>query len=307
MTSKTTPHYEKLLSALENEKLPDGDKPRLKQAIEKYHAWLTALDKAEELSSSGERLTKMVELLNEYKLYIDLELIFDSDDDFLYRQKGQLKLDNSIVEEFLPRIISPSIIPELEALKVAVGPTTTFSSVYFESSLDQPVSGGGISIRTKDQDFAISKKLYITASHDADFREAAMRETYVGYIVAEIKTNLDKTMFQEACATAHDVKASVPGARYFLLCEWLDMTPVSTAQTAIDEVLILRKAKRMNSNIRSQFGEAAKRKTRRGDYLNFLKEHPLSREMFERFVGHVQLHTKNEAPQEGNVLDSGYF
>jgi hypothetical protein len=47
-------------------------------------------------------------------------------------------------------------------------------------------------------------------------------------VVSECKTNLDKTMFQGACATAHDVKSSVSGARYYLLAEWLDMTPVST-------------------------------------------------------------------------------
>ena len=53
-------------------------------------------------------------------------------------------------------------------------------------------------------------------------------------------------MFQEACATAHDVKAAVSGASYYLLCEWLDMTPLSTAPTDIDEILLLRKAKRIN-------------------------------------------------------------
>ena len=42
----------------------------------------------------------MVGLLNEYKQYIDLNVIFDSDNNFLYRQKGQLKLDNTVIEEF---------------------------------------------------------------------------------------------------------------------------------------------------------------------------------------------------------------
>lgn len=39
----------------------------------------------------------MVELLNEYRIYIDVDLVFDSQADFLYRQKGQLKLDNSVI------------------------------------------------------------------------------------------------------------------------------------------------------------------------------------------------------------------
>lgn len=57
-------------------------------------------------------------------------------------------------------------------------------------------------------------------------------------------------MFQEAAATALDVKTAVPVAKYYLLCEWLDMTPISTATTAIDEVIILRKARRLASDIR---------------------------------------------------------
>src|SRR2546422_2143690 len=54
------------------------------------------------LFRSNERLKRMVELLNEYRLWVDVEVVFDSPDDFLYRQKGQLKLDSSIIEEFLP-------------------------------------------------------------------------------------------------------------------------------------------------------------------------------------------------------------
>lgn len=59
--------------------------------------------------------------LNEYRLWVDVELIFDSEDNFLYRQKGQLKLDNSMLEEFLPRLIHPSILKKFY-LKAAHGP-----------------------------------------------------------------------------------------------------------------------------------------------------------------------------------------
>ena len=110
-----------------------------------------------------------------------------------------------------------------------------------------------MTIRTKDQDFAISRKLFVRASHQSDFRDAAIAETNIAYVASEIKTNLDKTMFQEATATALDTKTVVPGAKYYLLCEWLDMTPISTASTAIDEILILRRAKRLSSSIRRSF------------------------------------------------------
>ncbi len=220
---------------------------RIEQAIQRYHEWIKTLD-AVTGKNPQKRLERLVALLNEYRLWVDVELIFDSEDNFLYRQKGQLKLDNSIIEEFLPRLMHPSILPEIASFDVAVGPARCFSALYFESSLDVPQFGGGMTVRTKAQDFAISKKLYLKAAHGPDFKDAVTKDMFIAYVVSECKTNLDKTMFQEACATAHDVKSAVSGARYYLLCEWLDMTPVSTAATEVDEVIILRKSKRLGSN-----------------------------------------------------------
>ena len=237
--------------------------------------------------TAQERLGKLIALLNDYRHWVDVELIFDSDDNFLYRQKGQLKLDNSVLEEFLPRLIHPSILPEIKGFDVTVGPATCFSALYFESSLDVPQLGGGMTIRTKAQDFAISKKLYLKAAHGLDFKDAVTKDTFIAYVVSECKTNLDKTMFQEACATAHDVKSAVSGARYYLLCEWLDMTPVSTATTDVDEVIILRKAKRLGSNVRSNFGSVKGRKDNCDKYTKHLQDNPLRVEMFQRLLDHI--------------------
>jgi hypothetical protein len=300
-----TPHLEKLRAALVNDKLPPSDVPRIERAIEVYHRWITELDAL--TGTPEEILGKAVALLNWYKLYIDVELIFDSDEDFLYRQKGQLKLDNSIIEEFLPRLIRPNIIPEIGEMELLVGPQSCFSSVYFSSSLDAPQPGGGLSIRIKDQDFAISRPLYLRASHTKAFTDAVEVGTYIAYVAAECKTNLDKTMFQEAVATAHDVKSSVSGAKYFLLCEWLDMTPLSTAPTDIDEVIILRKQKRLSSTIRKEFSTSAKRKAAREAYVRFLTENPFRVEMFQRFINHVRVLLRNDAPVETDVLEQGYF
>jgi len=121
----------------------------------------------------------------------------------------------------------------------------------------------------------------------------------------ECKTNLDKTMFQEAAATALDLKTSVPTAKYFLLCEWLDMTPISSGTTAIDEVIILRKAKRLASNIRSNFNTVEGRKNSRSDFEQYLKDHPFSVEMFTRIANHILsliLHSS-----EDDVLQKGHF
>ncbi|AGE65699.1 MULTISPECIES: Bpu10I family restriction endonuclease [Bacillus subtilis group] len=303
-----TPHKDKLVALLLNDKLPVEDKPRVEEAIVVYTNWIKNLNI---ITSAGlppqQTLNKMIELLNEYKFYIDLNLVFDSPRDFLYRQKGQLKIDNTIIEEFLPRLAHPSVIPEIIDMDVTVGPKKCFSSVYFESSLDAPAIGGGLRVRSKDQDFAISKKLFLKASHTQDYKESLETETFLSYVSAECKTNLDKTMFQEGCATAHDTKVAVPGSKYFLLCEWLDMTPLSTAPTDIDEILLLRKAKRLNSNIRKKFSSYSGRQEKRDYFINYLKSHPFRVEVFERFIEHIRKLIQNEVPVEHNVMELGYF
>ena len=247
----------------------------------------------------------MVSLLNDYKLYVDLNLIFDSPNDFLYRQKGQLKIDNSIIEEFLPILVTTALADSFENFDLLFGPSSTFSSLRFEEDVTTALPGAGMRIRSKDQDFAISRKLFIRASHQSDFREASTSETSIAYLATEIKTNLDKTMFQEAAATALDVKSVVPGAKYFLLCEWLDMTPISTATTAIDEIIIMRRAKRVSSNVRRTFSTSVGRKQNREIYSQYLTAHPISTEPLSRFLSHIRRLVDDGS--EDDVLARGYF
>lgn len=119
--------------------------------------------------------------------------------------------------------------------------------------------------------------------------------------------NLDKTMFQEACATARDLRIAVPGARYFLMCEWLDMTPVSTAPTDVSEVLILRRAKRPSSNVRKNFSENVKRKSARAEYVKFLESNPFQVDVFARWINHIKGILADSDPVERDVLQHGYF
>jgi len=305
MSGFPRPHHEKLVATLENDKLPLSDRPRIEQAIERYKQWVGDMDAV--TSETHHALEALVGLLNDYRLFLDVDVIFDSENDFLYRQKGQLKLDNSVMEEFLPRAVTLCLGEQMQGQALQVGPITSFSAVYFSSGLDAPQVGAGMEVRTKAQDFAISKPLYLRASHDASFAESVEKETRVAYVVAECKTNLDKTMFQEACATAHDVKSAVVGSRYYLLCEWLDMTPLSTAPTDIDEVLILRKAKRVASNVRKDYAAAAGRRGNREDYQRHLTLYPFSPAIFERFIGHIRSLMAHEAVVEENVLEKGFF
>jgi hypothetical protein len=299
-----TPHQEKLRATLSNDKLPERDKARVKDAIGRYGDWIRQLGQVR--GDPDQALAEMVRLLSEYKKYIDLELIFASEDDFLYRQKGQLKLDNSIIEEFLPWLLQAPIVNDLPE-NFSMGPTNCYSAIYFQSSLSNQKPGAGIRVRTKDQDFAVSRKLFIKASHSTDFSDSAQVNTYIAYVATEIKTNLDKTMFQEACATARDLRVAVPGARYFLMCEWLDMTPVSTAPTDIEEVLIMRGAKRMSSNIRKNFSSANQRQRSRGEYEEFLGANSFRVDVFRRWTDHIKGLLTDGDPVEKDVLEQGHF
>ncbi|WP_315439012.1 Bpu10I family restriction endonuclease [uncultured Selenomonas sp.] len=300
-------HGEKIIAAIENNKTPSADKERLRIALEEYDKWVVALDTTN-AETLDELIERMVSQLNKYKLYIDVDIVFDSSDDFLYRQKGQLKLDNTVIEEFLPKFVRKCIEKRYGRCDIKISSQIpTFSSVYFASSLSVPEIGGGIKIKTKDQDFSMTRTLYIKSSYSPDFKESETARLNLGYVLAELKTNLDKTMFQEASATAHDIKQAVTGAKYFLLCEWLDMTPISTATTDIDEILILRKAKRISSNIRKEYSTFSGRQKNRNSYVKYLEDNPYAIDLFKRFIEHIYSQMENEDLIEENVLDIGYF
>lgn len=76
----------------------------------------------------------------------------------------------------------------------------------------------------------------------------------------------------------------------------------------MDEVIVLRRAKRLASNVRARFSEAAGRTELRDWYDRFLSDHPLCVEGFQRLIWHL-----NECfPAERHdtvdvVLERGYF
>lgn len=302
-------HGEKIVSAIQSNKMPVKDVPRLEMALQRYDEWIEKL-KGINAETVDELVEKLVTELNTYKNYIDINLIFDSEEDFLYRQKGQLKLDNTVIEEFMPIFVKKCVEKVEENCDIEISSQIpTFSSVYFVSSLSNPNIGGGINIKTKDQDFSMSRKLYLQSSYDPQFNpeKTVKLETHLGYVLAEMKTNLDKTMFQEASATAHDIKQAVTGAKYYLLCDYLDMTPISTTTTDIDEILILRKAKRISSNIRKEFSTKIGREKWRPWYTEYLMNNPYSVDMFKRFINHIFSQMSNEELIEESVLEVGYF
>lgn len=299
-------HGEKLRALLANEKLPAADRPKVEAQIELYANWIGSMNALK--LEGDELLVALIDLLNDYKKSVEFDLIYLSSEDFLYRQKGQLKLDNTILEEFLPRLFDARLIPGFGKQKgLECGPRASFSGLSFESPL-LPLSGGGVYLKVKDQDFSVTRRHRIKITGASDPKDVFEQDFHVSYFATEIKTNLDKTMFQEAAATAGELKRVSSGSKYVLLCEWLDMTPINTKLTAIDEVIVLRRAKRLASNLRATFSTAAGRQASRAWYEQFLNDHPLGLTGFSRFIWHLnECFPATEHDAEDIVLGRGYF
>lgn len=302
----SSPHGDKLAALVKNTKLPAADAARVGDQIERYNAWIAAMNALTE--KGDELLTKIIELLNKYKKSVEFDLIFCAQDDFLYRQKGQLKLDNTIIEEFLPRLFDPRLVPGFDRQRgLECGPRASFAGLSFESPL-MALSEGGAYIKKKDQDFSVTRKHQMVITRPDHGKDRFEQEFHVSYFATEIKTNLDKTMFQEAAATAAELKRATSGSKYILLCEWLDMTPINTKLTAMDEVIVLRKSKRLGSNVRSAFSTHEGRLESRGEFEKFLDDHPLSIDGFRRFVWHLnECFPSEEHDAQDQILNRGYF
>lgn len=303
---RSTAHGDKLRALLANRKLPGADRVRVERTIDLYETWKRTLASAE--GPPDKILQTMVEALSAYKHSVEVELIFDAQEDFLYRQKGQLKLDNTVLEEFIPYLFDVRLVPGLARIpNLSAGPHSSFAGLSFASPF-LPLNQGGVSMKLKDQDFAVARSHRISISNDPSSGAFYDRKIYVTHFASEIKTNLDKTMFQEASQTAAELKRAVPGSRYILLCEYLDMTPIATNLTSIDEVIVLRKAKRMGSNLRAEFSTVAGRARHRDAYIAYRTKNALRVECFNRFLQHLnECFPEKEDDAEDVVLERGYF
>ncbi len=251
-----TPHRDKLLAAMRNPKCTPADKDLLTEGLKAYDEWTTAIGGLE--SEGDARVRDLTSLLNRYKDYLEVDLIARKGSAFVRRQKGQLKLDNSIIEEFLVHLINPNVIEGLPDLRLGIGPCTAFMSLAFmPTSLSALGQKPSVVMKEKDQDFVIGKTIHYKFCPDREFDRTITAEgkLVLAVLAAECKINLDKTMFQEAAGTAARLKQGCPLSRYYVLVEYLDMQPEDSRLTAIDNVFLLRHAKRLPFEKRDVFEE----------------------------------------------------
>lgn len=273
-----TPHKDKLIAAIANPKA-NADKAILEEALKNYWVWIKA---TEALKSKGEkRISEMVALLNQYKDLLEVELISRKGSAFLKRQKGQLKLDNSIMEEFLIHLVSPQILDNLPEFELDRGPHKAFMSLSFRPSNVQSLNEKPeVVIKNKDQDFTIGKSIYYQFSSEASFSSAKTTKgkLFLAALAAECKVNYDKTMFQECAGTATRLKQGCPISKYYALVEYLDMKPEDVRLTDIDNVFLIRKAKRLPFGKRNVYAEVKA----------LHKSNPISDEVIINFTKEIQ-------------------
>jgi hypothetical protein len=272
-----TPHKEKLLAAIENPKA-SADKALLGKAYVAYEKWIADLNG---LTSKGDkRVEEMTALLNGYKDYLEVELIAKQGSPFIKRQKGQLKLDNSVLEEFLTHFVNPEILDNLP-VGIETGSQTAFMSLSFRpTDISALNAKPEIVLKQKDQDFTIGKSIYYKFSPDKEFENKVTLDgkLFLAVLAAEVKVNYDKTMFQECSGTASRLKQGCPLSKYYALVEYLDMQPEDVRLTDIDNVFLLRKAKRLPYEKRSIYSEVKKQH----------EDFPISADVMKIFVAEIQ-------------------
>ena len=293
-----TPHRDKLLAAINNPKCSAADRELLKTAVGAYEEWIK---KTHDLESTGEeRVKQMTAHLNDYKDFLEVELLGKKGSDFIRRQKGQLKLDNSVLEEFLIHLVHDHVLKGLPKFELEVGPQTAFMSLAFvPASLSALGQRPAIVLKEKDQDFAVGKTVYFKFSPDPKFANATTTEgrLLLAVFATECKVNLDKTMFQEAAGTAARLKQGCPVSRYFLLVEYLDMEPEDSRLTAIENVFLLRHAKRLPFEKRTVYEEIKRQHA----------EHPIDSALIWRFTQEMQAFIDAIWYDGSKVLSKGSF
>jgi len=283
---------------MENPKCPQEDVAILKKALERYDQWITGMNKVK--TAGKQRVVDLTRLLNEYKDFLEVELIARSESAFLIRQKGQLKLDNSIIEEFLIQLIDKRILEGLPSFELNIGPQTAFMSLAF-TPVNLAALGGKppLELKEKDADFALGKTIYFKFSPDPSFSNIKTSEgkLILAVLAAECKVNLDKTMFQEAAGTAARLKQGCPMSRYYLLVEYLDMEPEDCRLTAIDNVFLMRHAKRLPFEKRNKYDEVRRQH----------KSHSIDAEIIWRFTQEIQNFVKSVWYDPAKALERGSF
>lgn len=210
----------------------------LKEIEKKYLAWRKKIDALKGKRKPAD-IVKLVDALNEYKNFID-QPKFRKEKGNLNGFTSQSKLHSTVLEEFMYHLLIE--IPQLSGKHLEFGATHAYSNLYFSpASLDSFETKTGLSINTKDQDFAISKKVQLSTSLPPN-EVKEQHIIHVPVVSIECKTYLDKTMYEGSVATAEKIKRGNPYSLFLIVTETYEVASnVDPAYSEINQIYVLRK------------------------------------------------------------------
>jgi hypothetical protein len=238
------------LSQKENHtsKYLDPDSRRLLTEIRpKYDAWKKSnsdlegpfLEKTE---NDFEIIKKRVQLLSEYKDFIDRQDVAEKFD-------SRSNLHSSVLEEFI-YFLFRDLVASFPG-RPLIGKAATFKDLFFfPSSYEEMVTKPNARIERKDHDFIIGATIKATFVCDGE----TTPEEYLFELPAvaiECKTYLDKTMLEGSSVAAEQLKMRNPNALYIVVAEWLKLTSsVNLKKYKVDQIYIFRRQKNTDREYR---------------------------------------------------------
>jgi len=226
----------------------DLSKMYLKDIHIEYEKWKEANLKLKgplsniECKEDSEIIKKRVNLLNEYKNFLDVKKYAEKFD-------SRSNLHSSVLEEFMYYLFK-DIVGEISP-NALMGKSHSFKDIFFRASSfkDMLIKPHSV-IEKKDHDFSIGVKIDSIMKCNGSSQEE--KETWdIPAIAIECKTYLDKTMLQDASTAAEQLKYKNPNAKYIVVAEWLKLTnAINLKKYKIDQIYILRKQKNTDRDIR---------------------------------------------------------
>lgn len=209
----------------------------LQEIKPRYDAW-----RRDSLAVSGITRAdndRLVDLFQNYKSFI-------SDARFGEEFSSQSKLQSSVLEEFMYYLLRR--IPGLES-GMALGTMKAYTNLFFApASLAAMHTDCGMSIYTKNQDFAIAKTARLSAAPQGG-RDAIEQTINIPVLSVECKTFIDKTMYEGSVATAERIKQGNPYSRFIIVAELYDVSlDVDPKHSKIDQIYVLRRQTRRSSH-----------------------------------------------------------
>ena len=181
----------------------------------RYDAWKAANTQLEgptkDQSPEDSRiLAKRVELLNEYKDFLDQQHYAEKFD-------SRSNLHSSVLEEFMYYLFRDLV--KSISNHALIGKSHSFKDIFFRASnYQEMLSSPNALIEIKDHDFSIGCS--IAASMECS--GSASKEEHrwdIPAVAIECKTYLDKTMLQDVSTAAEQLKTRNPNAKYMVVAQ----------------------------------------------------------------------------------------